>query len=98
MQLDGLRPGLGYGTSVDVGVNIRLHHADAQLVLQCGNGAAQGSGLAGAGCAHQIQQKYLFLFQFLAQGFGLLVVGSKDALLHFQNFYSVHGLLLIISQ
>ena len=95
MQLDRLCPGPGDGAGIHIGVNVRFHHTDAQLIFEGCNGSAQRRGFAGPRCAHQVEQKHLLRFQISPQRGGLLVVGSKDALLHFQNFYVVHGMLLI---
>ena len=91
VQLDGFCPGSGNGFGVHIGINVRFHHTDAQLIFQRGNGAAQGGGFAAARGAHQIQQKDLFLFQALPQLGGLFIIGSKNALFYFQNFHVVHG-------
>ena len=75
----------------NVGVDVGLHHADAELVLERGDGAAERGGLAAAGGAHQVEQKDLVFFQFGAQLVSLAVVAFKYTLLDLQNAEAFHG-------
>ena len=54
VELDDLCAGLLDSRGVNVGVNVGLHDADAELVLQRGNSRLQGRGLAGAGGGHEV--------------------------------------------
>ena len=85
VELNDLGAGLLNGGGVHVGINVRLHDADAKLVLQRGDGLAQRGGLAGAGGAHQVEQEHAVLFQLLAQLVRLTVVVFKYALLYLKN-------------
>ena len=51
MQLDRLCPGPGDGAGIHIGVNVRFHHTDAQLIFEGCNGSAQRRGFAGPRCA-----------------------------------------------
>ena len=90
VELDDLRAGLFDRGGVHVGVDVGLHHADAKLVLQRGDGRLEGRGLAGAGGAHQIQQEDLVLLELRAQLVGLPVVVFKNALFDFQYAIAFH--------
>ena len=90
VELDGLHAGGQNGLGIHIRVDVRLHHRNPQPILQCSNQSRQGSGLAGTGRGHEIQQKYLLLPQLLAQGLGLGIVVGEYALLDFDNADILH--------
>ena len=91
VQLDDLDSGLLDRGGIHVGVDVGLHDADAEFVLQRGDRRLQGGGFAGAGGAHQIQEEGLLPLELLAQLVGLPVVVFKNALLDFQYAIAFHG-------
>ena len=90
VQLDGPDPGVGHGGGVHVGVDVRLHNAHAQLILQALHGPQQGGSLAAARRGHQIQQEGALLFQLLPDPVCLPVVVGENAFLHLDDFIFVH--------
>ena len=91
MKLDDPGAGAGDLGRIHIGVNIRLHDADAHFVPQGLNGTGKGGGFAAAGGGHQVQQEGVLLFQLPAQLIRLVVVGLKYALFDLVNFIGFHG-------
>ena len=90
VQLDGADPCARHGGGVHVGVDVGLHNADAQLILQPLHGAQQGGGLAAAGGGHQIQQKGPLALQLLADPVRLPVIIGENAFLYLDDLVLVH--------
>ena len=91
VQLNDLRAGARDGVRVDVGVDIRLHHAHAQRLLQQRQQAQQRRRFSGAGRGHQIDEAGALRAQLGAKGRGLCVVIGKDALLDFNDAVTIHA-------
>ena len=92
VQLDNLRTAGGDGRGVDVGVDIGLHDADAQIVLQGVDGRHEGRGLAAAGRGHEVEQEGVIALEFFAQQICLPVVVFKNALFDFEHAECIHDL------
>ena len=91
VQLDDLCAGFFDGRGVNVGVDVGLHDADAELVLQRGDGGLEGRGLAAAGGGHEVEKEGAVALELFAHEIGLAVVAFKYALFYFQNSESVHN-------
>ena len=91
VQLNDLRAGARDGVRVDVGVDIRLHHAHAQRPLQQRQQAQQRRRFSGAGRGHQIDETGALRAQLGAKGRGLRVVIGKDALLDLNDAVAIHA-------
>ena len=87
-QLNRLDSRLGYSLCVNVAVNIGLHNAYLDLVLQRGNSRLESCRLAGSGRGHEVEQKYALLLELAAQLVRLLVVIFENTLLDFENYFS----------
>ena len=94
MELDDPGPRARDGLGVHAGVDVRLHHADAEFVLQRGNGPLQRGGLPRAGGGHQVEQEGLLGAQAHPEQIGLPVIALKDALLDLQDAKFSHGIHL----
>ena len=90
VQLDGLHARLADRPRVDVRVNVRLHHAHAQLAPQALDRTQERRRLAAAGRGHQVQQERPLLSQRRANARRLAVVVGKDALLDLDNLVFFH--------
>ena len=96
VQLNGFNARRRNGTRVHIGVDVRLHHTDLEFVTQTLDGARQGGRFAGAGRAHQVEQKDPLFFQLPAQKLGALVVVGEYALFDLQNPHFVHRYLSLV--
>lgn len=92
VQLNDLRAGVRDGVRIDVGVDIRLHHAHAQRSLQQRQQAQQRRRLAGAGRGHQIDEISALRAQLGAKRRSLCVVIGKDALFDFDDAVTIHAI------
>ena len=91
VELDAPHTDLRNGRRVHVRVDVRLHDADAQVLLQRLDGAQQGGGLPGPGGGHEVQKKGLLRLQPGADAVRLPVVIGKNALLDLDDFIFFHG-------
>ncbi len=91
VQLDDLRAGARDGVRVDVGVDIRLHHAHAQLPLQQRQQTQKRRRLAGAGRGHQVDEICALCVQLAAQPLRRSVVVRKDTLLDLNDTIPIHA-------
>ena len=89
VELDALYAGGGYLLRVHGGVNVCLHDADTELILQPCNGAHEGGGLAGTGGGHEIHKKGSLLLQLSPEFVGLGIVVGKDTGLYFDYLYAI---------
>ena len=85
VELDGLDARVRDSLRVHVGVDVCLHHADAQLILERFKRAQQRHRLAAARRGHQVQQKRSVLLELRAKACGLAVVVGEDALFHLDD-------------
>ena len=83
MKLDGFCTGSGNGFGIHIGVNIRLHHADSQFILQKADQPGKCGRLAAAGRGHEVQKIDPLFLQFHPQLIRLRIVVGKDALFDF---------------
>ena len=90
VQLDRPYPGAGNSGGIHVRVDVRLHHAHPQLVLQRLDGPQQRCGLAAAGGGHQVQQERPLLLQCLPYPRCLPVIVGKHALFYFDDLIGIH--------
>ena len=102
-DLYGQCPSLLDLLSVHHGLNVRLHHTDAQLVPQPPDRVQQQSCLTGSGRGHHVDHEGLVLFQPGTQLVGQLVIFRQDLLLDvnilnchwnplFQSFFLFSGI------
>ena len=93
VELDGLDAGGRNGSCVHVRVDVCLHDADFQVILQRLNEPGQGCGLSRAGGGHQIEKINALLFQFGAKPVCLRIVVGKDTLPDLQYPYGSHRIV-----
>ena len=73
-------------------VDVGLHDADAQVVLQGVDGRHEGRGLAAAGRGHEVEQEGVIALELFAQQICLTVVVFKNALFDFEHAECIHDL------
>ena len=69
------------------GVNIRFYDCDSGFFPQVGDDSAKEGGLAGARCAHDIDQKPSFFAEHFPQGLSVSVIGRRNGFMQFNDFH-----------